>query len=64
MTVGDLLGRLLWVDRTLPVVFRLREPADGMAVEVAEVEALSYLPVDAIVAREPVCLVVGVAQEH
>lgn len=62
MTVGELIGRLLWINPQLPVVFRAAEPADGIAVEISAVESLSYLPADAIVGREPACLIVGVAR--
>lgn len=50
MTVGELVGRLLWIDYRLPVVFRASPDAQTIAVEIAEVEHLAWLPPDAIVA--------------
>lgn len=57
MTVGDLIVKLLFIDPRLTVVFKGPEFAKDIPVEVTEVERRAYIPLDAIIAREDVCLV-------
>lgn len=58
MTCGELLGRLLWLDHRLPVVFQAADGA-GMAIEITAVEHLTWLPPDALVARGQAVLIVA-----
>jgi hypothetical protein len=47
----------MYCDLNRTVVFKGPEFAKDIAVEVTEVDRQAYIPLDAIIAREPVCLI-------
>jgi hypothetical protein len=57
MTVGELMSLLHALDDRLPVVYKGPEYAANIPVEVTAVQLQAYIPTDAIVAREPVCVI-------